>query len=118
MQPDLIRNIRPYVARYSVIPSAVRGRRAPGLVDIALAYQVSVRPINLRRPEPLARNCVQSRLDAQRFLRIHRTYALDLEHVRACRRDARDLVSKSKDGTRLPVRWAQAQAVRLGRLGV
>jgi len=44
MQPDLIRNIRRYVARYSVIPSAVRGQRAPGLVDVALGYLVFVRP--------------------------------------------------------------------------
>jgi DNA-binding LytR/AlgR family response regulator len=49
---------------------------------------------------------------AQWFLRIHRTYAVDLEHVGACRPDARDLVAESKDGTRLPVRWAQAQEMR------
>lgn len=56
---------------------------------------------------------LEERLDPQRFVRIHRTYIVNLDHVTAFRRqpDAR-LIAELDDGTRLPVSRTKAQELR------
>ena len=56
---------------------------------------------------------LEERLDPQRFVRIHRTHIVNLDHVAAFRRqpDAR-LIAELDDGTRLPVSRAKAQELR------
>jgi two-component system LytT family response regulator len=61
----------------------------------------------------LALHHLETRLDAQRFVRIHRTHIVNLDFVRAFRRHAKDqLVAVLADGTRLPVSRARAKQVR------
>lgn len=58
-------------------------------------------------------NRLESRLDPARFLRIHRTHIVNLDHVRAFRRLGRGrLVAELTDGTRLPVSRSRAQELR------
>ena len=56
---------------------------------------------------------LEERLDPLRFVRIHRTHIVNLDHVTAFRRqpDTR-LVAELSDGTRLPVSRAKAQELR------
>jgi two-component system LytT family response regulator len=56
---------------------------------------------------------LEARLDPERFLRIHRTHLVNLDHVKAFRRE-RDgrLVADLADGTRLPVSRSRAQELR------
>ena len=56
---------------------------------------------------------LEGRLDPKRFIRIHRTYLINLDHVTAFRRqpDAR-LIAELADGTHLPVSRAKAQELR------
>ena len=58
-----------------------------------------------------------ARLDPRRFAQVHRAHAVNLDHVRAFKRDARgNLEAELKDGTRVPVSRARAQELRsLGR---
>jgi two-component system LytT family response regulator len=58
-----------------------------------------------------------SRLDPTRFVRVHRTHIVNLDQVRAFRRDARgNLEAELLDGARVPVSRAKAQELRsLGR---
>ena len=60
---------------------------------------------------------LESRLDPRRFVRVHRTHIVNLDQVRAFRRDARgNLEAELLDGARVPVSRARAQEVRkLGR---
>ena len=60
---------------------------------------------------------LEERLDPQRFVRVHRTHIVNLDHVRAFRPDGRgNLEAELVDGRRVPVSRARAQAVRsLGR---
>jgi two-component system LytT family response regulator len=61
----------------------------------------------------LSLNRLQERLDPQRFLRIHRTHLVNLDHVRAFRRDLNGRMhAELHDGTRLPVSRAKAQELR------
>jgi two-component system, LytTR family, response regulator len=56
---------------------------------------------------------LELRLDAKRFLRIHRTHVVNLDFVRAFRRGARgSLVAEMNDGVRLPVSRTRAQQLR------
>ena len=56
---------------------------------------------------------LESRLDTRRFVRIHRAHVVNLDHVRAFRRDARgNLEAELLDGTRVPVSRARAQELR------
>jgi two-component system LytT family response regulator len=56
---------------------------------------------------------LESRLDPARFLRIHRTHIVNLDHVKAFRRGPRgQLVAEMADGTRLAVSRARAQELR------
>jgi len=56
---------------------------------------------------------LEERLDPLRFVRIHRTHIVNLDHVTVFRRqpDTR-LVAELSDGTRLPVSRAKAQELR------
>ena len=60
---------------------------------------------------------LEMRLDPRRFVRVHRTHIVNLDHVRAFRPDARgNLEAELLDGRRVPVSRARAQEIRsLGR---
>ena len=60
---------------------------------------------------PLAQ--LEKRLDARRFLRIHRAHLVNLDHVAAFRREpGGQLAAELKDGTLLPVSRARARELR------
>jgi two-component system LytT family response regulator len=60
---------------------------------------------------------LDARLDPSRFARVHRAHIVNLDQVRAFRRDARgNLEAEMLDGARVPVSRAKAQELRkLGR---
>lgn len=65
----------------------------------------------------LSLNRLEQRLDAKRFLRIHRARIVNLDHVRAFKRDLRgNLEAEMVNGHRLPVSRTRAQELR--RLGL
>ena len=65
----------------------------------------------------LSLNRLEQRLDAKRFLRVHRAHIVNLDHVRAFKRDLRgNLEAVMADGHRLPVSRTRAQELR--RLGL
>lgn len=54
-----------------------------------------------------------ARLDPKRFTQVHRTHVVNLDHVRAFKRDVRgNLEAEMNDGTRVPVSRARAQELR------
>jgi len=56
---------------------------------------------------------IEKRLDSQRFLRIHRAYIVNLDHVRAFRREPDGhLVAEMRDGTMLQVSRSKARDLR------
>ena len=56
---------------------------------------------------------LESRLDPRRFVRVHRQRIVNLDHVAAFRRERPGrLVAQMRDGTRLEVSRARAQALR------
>lgn len=58
-------------------------------------------------------NRLEARLDPERFVRIHRTHIVNLDHVAAFRRQGkRRLVAELTDGTRLAVSRSRAQELR------
>lgn len=61
----------------------------------------------------LALSRLEQRLDARKFTRVHRAHIVNLDHVRAFRRDDRGgLEAELIDGTRVPVSRARAQELR------
>jgi two-component system, LytTR family, response regulator len=61
----------------------------------------------------LSLNRLESRLAPARFLRIHRAHIVNLDHVRAFRKEGRgSMVAELGDGTRLPVSRSRASALR------
>jgi two-component system, LytTR family, response regulator len=61
----------------------------------------------------LALSRLEARLDPRRFVRVHRAHIVNLDHVRAFRRDARgNLEAELADGRRVPVSRARAQEIR------
>lgn len=60
---------------------------------------------------------LQERLDPKRFVRVHRAHLVNLDHVRAFKRDSSgNLEAELLDGRRVPVSRARAQELRsLGR---
>ena len=72
---------------------------------------------NARHVLHLALSRLDARLDPRRFARVHRTHIVNLDQVRAFRRDARgNLEAELLDGARVPVSRARAQELRrLGR---
>ena len=62
-------------------------------------------------------NRLEARLDPTRFVRIHRTHLVNLDHVVAFRRaDGGRVVAELDDGSRLPVSRERAKELRV--LGV
>jgi two-component system LytT family response regulator len=56
---------------------------------------------------------LESKLDPQRFTRVHRAHIVNLDQVKAFRRDNRgNLEAELADGSRVPVSRARAQAIR------
>lgn len=56
---------------------------------------------------------LDARLDPRRFTRVHRAHIVNLDHVRAFRRDARgNLEAELLDGARVPVSRSKAQEIR------
>jgi two-component system LytT family response regulator len=56
---------------------------------------------------------LEERLDPRRFVRVHRAHIVNLDHVRAFKRDARgNLEAELVNGRRVPVSRARAQEVR------
>ena len=54
-----------------------------------------------------------TRLDPKRFAQVHRAHVVNLDHVRAFKRDVRgNLEAELNDGTRVPVSRARAQELR------
>ena len=61
----------------------------------------------------LALSRLEERLDPARFVRVHRTHIVNLDHVRSFRPDARgNLRAELADGTHVPVSRSRAQALR------
>ncbi len=65
----------------------------------------------------LSLSSLVARLDPRRFAQVHRAHVVNLDQVRAFKRDARgNLEAELTDGTRVPVSRARAQELRsLGR---
>jgi two-component system, LytTR family, response regulator len=57
-------------------------------------------------------NRLETRLDPKRFVRIHRTHIVNLDHVAAFKRQARGLFAEMGDGTRVPVSRDKAREIR------
>lgn len=72
---------------------------------------------NVRHLLHLSLSHLEARLDPRRFARVHRTHIVNLEQVRAFKRDTRgNLEAEMLDGARVPVSRARAQEIRsLGR---
>lgn len=61
----------------------------------------------------LSLNRLEERLDPKRFVRVHRAHIVNLDHVRAFKRDARgNLEAELVNGPRVPVSRARAQELR------
>lgn len=61
----------------------------------------------------LSLNRLEERLDNKRFMRVHRTHIVNLDHVRAFKRDARgNLEAEMKEGARVPVSRTRAPEIR------
>ena len=61
----------------------------------------------------LSLNRLEERLDPERFLRIHRTHIVNLDHVKSFRREGKDrLIAELADGTLLPVSRSRSQDLR------
>ena len=61
----------------------------------------------------LSLSSLAARLDPKRFVQVHRGHVVNLDHVRAFKRDARgNLEAELADGVRVPVSRARAQELR------
>jgi two-component system LytT family response regulator len=61
----------------------------------------------------LSLNRLETRLDPRRFVRVHRTHIVNLDHVKSFRRLGKDrLVAELTDGTQLPVSRQRARELR------
>jgi two-component system LytT family response regulator len=61
----------------------------------------------------LSLNRLETRLDPKRFVRVHRTHIVNLDHVKTFLRLGKDrLVAELKDGTQLPVSRQRARELR------
>ncbi len=80
--------------------------------DYVIAHEGSARHVL-----HLALSRLEARLDPRRFSRVHRAHIVNLDQVRAFKRDVRgNLEAELLDGARVPVSRARAQELRkLGR---
>jgi two-component system LytT family response regulator len=79
----------------------------------ALGDYVAVHVGKTRYVVHLSLNRLESRLDPARFVRIHRTHIVNVDHVKAFRQQDRGrLVAELLDGTRLPVSRNRAADIR------
>jgi two-component system LytT family response regulator len=80
--------------------------------DYVVAHEGSARHVL-----HLSLSRLETRLDPRRFSRVHRAHIVNLDQVRAFRRDAQgNLEAELLDGARVPVSRARAQELRkLGR---
>jgi two-component system LytT family response regulator len=60
----------------------------------------------------LSLNKLESRLDTQKFIRIHRAHIVNLDHVIAFRRLARGLVAELRSGEQVPVSRERAREIK------
>lgn len=68
---------------------------------------------NARHLLHLSLGRLETRLDPARFVRVHRAHLVNLDHVRAFRRDDRgNMEAELLDGRRVPVSRARAQELR------
>jgi two-component system LytT family response regulator len=68
---------------------------------------------NTRHILHLSLTRLEERLDPRQFARVHRTHIVNLEQVRAFKRDANgNLEAELLDGTRVPVSRTRAQEIR------
>ena len=68
---------------------------------------------NARHMLHLSLSRLESRLDSRRFVRVHRTHIVNLDQVRAFKRDVSgNLEAELLDGARVPVSRARAQELR------
>ena len=74
---------------------------------------VAVRAGGTRHLVHLSLSSLVARLDPKRFVQVHRAHVVNLDHVRAFKRDARgNLEAELNDGTRVPVSRTRAQELR------
>lgn len=74
---------------------------------------VAVRAGGTRHLLHLSLSSLLTRLDPKRFVQVHRAHVVNLDHVRAFKRDTRgNLEAELNDGTRVPVSRARAQELR------
>ena len=74
---------------------------------------VAVRAGGTRHLLHLSLSSLATRLDPKRFVQVHRAHVVNLDHVRAFKRDARgNLEAELSDGTRVPVSRTRAQELR------
>jgi two-component system LytT family response regulator len=68
---------------------------------------------NARHLVHLSLGRLEARLDPRRFVRVHRGHIVNLEQVKAFRRDASgNMEAELRDGARVPVSRARAQELR------
>ena len=93
----------------AIIPLAVESiTRFEAWGDYVTAYADRARHVL-----HLSLNKLEERLDAARFVRVHRTHIVNMAHVVAFRRQGRNrLVAELKDGTTLPVSRSKASSLR------
>ena len=93
----------------TLVPLAVEGvSRFEADGDYVIAHAGSARHL---LHLSLAR--LEARLDSRRFVRVHRTHIVNLDMVRAFKRDAGgNLEAELLDGARVPVSRARAQEIR------
>ena len=60
----------------------------------------------------LSLNRLESRLDPKRFIRVHRTYIVNLDHVISFRKHARGSTAELDNGMRIPVSREKAREIR------
>jgi two-component system LytT family response regulator len=74
---------------------------------------VAVRAGGTRHLIHVSLSSLLARLDPKRFVQVHRAHVVNLDHVRAFKRDPRgNLEAELNDGTRIPVSRARAQELR------
>lgn len=95
----------------ALVPLAIeRVSRFEADGDYLIAHAGSVRHLL-----HLSLTRLEARLDPRRFARVHRTHIVNLDHVRAFKRDDRgNLEAELLDGARVPVSRARAGAQESG----